>query len=629
MYFRLPEGSGWDRATLDRYFPSWMTQAWHTLHLVGVLRDFTRFGCSVAPLLPVDCWAVLREASEAIVTFNGFIDQFQRADQRRDYNNELLTRTSSTLTTQIGSMWGQSDVYVPLISEGRCSAVIVAGSFLRAMPTERELGERWFELAGTPANSYDANLLAFARAVLSLDVLEPAELAAITELLEILARSLVGKADLPKDMDRVAELRETVIARMPAAIGRRAALMLGGATWNGWIDELDTWQRSELGIERYPNAVIALMPAEHETKTDPVSSLVTGLTFQRDCLKLRSRLEDTLAAPLDEYGSYFLFYQPPAKNAARARLGALEQAREIARLVKKELGIDVTMGVGGVASEKEGLAACARRAVTALQLAAHQEKNELSYDGAIDGRSGSTDAHPGTLLMRLTRIFAMGAFGEVESAQADYVRAVLVDSGGRISRIRMHLEGALDGALDELSKFAMLDAQTRSATRDELQGWLARASSVKELVSGFSNALGSLTRLPQNPRRGELELRLQRAARFIDENCHEPLLLSVVARKVGLSRNYFSEQFKAANKIGFSEYLCRARIDRAKHLLRSSPAAVQRVSAEAGFSHVAHFNRAFKRIVGVTPSRYRTRAAERPAPTVGVETSRLISSRSR
>ena len=181
---------------------------------------------------------------------------------------------------------------------------------------------------------------------------------------------------------------------------------------------------------------------------------------------------------------------------------------------------------------------------------------------------------------------------------------------------------------DELGKHALLDSKTQSTTREEVQGWLARASSVKELVTGFSNALGSMTRVPQNPRRGELELRLVRAARFIDDNCHEPLLLSTVARKVGLSRNDFSEQFKAANKIGFSEYLCRARINRAKHLLRASPAAVQRVSAEAGFSHVAHFNRAFKRIVGVTPSKYRSRAVERP-PAAAVETSRAISSRGR
>src|SRR5258708_27621843 len=111
----------------------------------------------------------------------------------------------------------------------------------------------------------------------------------------------------------------------------------------------------------------------------------------------------------------------------------------------------------------------------------------------------------------------------------------------------------------------------------------------------------------------------------MDDMCQEPLLLSMVARKVGLWQNSFSEQFKAANKIGFSEYLCRARIDRAKHLLRSSPAAVQRVSAEAGFSHVAHFNRAFKRIVGVTPSRYRNRACERPSTRDWVETSRASS----
>jgi len=628
MYFRLPEGSGWDRATLDRHFPAWMTQAWHTMHLLGVLRDFTRFGCSVAPLLPVDCWAVLKEASEAMLTFDSVVDRFQHSDQRRQYNSDLLARASSTKKTQIGSLWGQSDIYVPLVGDGQCSAVIVAGPFLRELPSERDLAERWIEIAGTPANPYDANLLGYARAALSLDVFEPHELAAIVEVLEILARSLVGKADLPADMDRAAELRETVIAHMPAAAGRRARLMLGGVSWNGWIDKLDTYQRAELGIEQYPNAVMAVMPTEHEGQTDPVSSLASGLAFQRACLKMRTSLKDTLAAPLDDYGSYFLYYQPPAKNAARARLGALDKARAIAALVKKELGVEITMGVGGVRSQTDDLGACARRAVTAMQLAAHQQKAELSYDGTSEERPDAPVGHPGGLLTRLTRLFAMGAFGEVESAQADYVRAVLWDSGGRISRIRMHFEGALDGALDELGKHALLDSQTQATTREEVQGWLARASSVKELVTGFSNALGSMTRVPQNPRRGELELRLLRAARFIDDNCHEPLLLSVVARKVGLSRNYFSEQFKAANKIGFSEYLCRARINRAKHLLRGSPAAVQRVSAESGFSHVAHFNRAFKRIVGVTPSSYRSRAAERPA-VAAVETSRVISSRSR
>ena len=208
---------------------------------------------------------------------------------------------------------------------------------------------------GTPANPYDANLLGYARAALSLDVLEPHELAAIVELLEILARSLVGKAELPADMDRVsAELRETVIAHIPAAAGRRARLMLGGVSWNGWIDKLDTYQRAELGIEQYPNAVMAVMPTEHEGQTDPVSSLASGLAFQRACLKIRAGLKDTLAAPLDDYGSYFLYYQPPAKNAARARLGALDQARAIAKLVKKELGIEITMGVGFSQSDDLG-----------------------------------------------------------------------------------------------------------------------------------------------------------------------------------------------------------------------------------------------------------------------------------
>ncbi|HEV8248321.1 MAG TPA: helix-turn-helix transcriptional regulator [Polyangiaceae bacterium] len=612
MYFRAPDGADDDPDPL-RHFPKWMPHTWHVFHMQGILWNFTGLGCGVAPLLPVDCWAVLRNHGAAAATVLEFESGSARTRTRRQYDGYQIDLARSTLQTQLGSFGGFYDLQVPLVSDGRCDAIMFGGPFLQALPSAQQIVEQWLELSGAPTSLHDPRLATYARGVMGLDVFEAHELEALKELLEILARALVGREDLPADFDRVARLRETVLARMPKGRARRAQRMVRPVQHARWRPgDLTAWERAELGIQHYPNAAIAIMPVERASQaSDPVSRLVSAGTFQRACLKLCQRFDDALAVPLDDYGVSFLFYEPPRKNPARARLSLLDRAQELARIIQRELDIEITVGIGGLAAHPEELSECSRRALLALQLCAHKHEKSLVYDSALEEHTSSSLAAPATVLARLMRLFAVGSFSEIEVEQAAYIRAVLWESGGRPSRIRIHFEMALDGVLDTLGAHVDFDQRTREDASVRARARLELAGSSQELVVAFRDALASLARAACKPRQGELELRLTHAARFTEEHCQEALTLESVAHHVGLSPNYFCKRFKATHGIGFSEYLRRARIQQAKQLLISSPVNIYRVSEDCGFASIPHFNRVFKTEVGITPSQYRTQMGVR------------------
>lgn len=101
--------------------------------------------------------------------------------------------------------------------------------------------------------------------------------------------------------------------------------------------------------------------------------------------------------------------------------------------------------------------------------------------------------------------------------------------------------------------------------------------------------------------------RLKRALEYIDTHLAEPVTLADIAAITGLSRMYFAAQFRAATGVRPHEFLLRRRIERAQELLSTSGQAVVEVALSVGFQTQAHFTTVFKRFVGETPHRWRTR----------------------
>jgi AraC-like DNA-binding protein len=84
-----------------------------------------------------------------------------------------------------------------------------------------------------------------------------------------------------------------------------------------------------------------------------------------------------------------------------------------------------------------------------------------------------------------------------------------------------------------------------------------------------------------------------------------------LARQTGLSRSVLAERF--TNLIGCPpmQYLAKWRMQIAWRLLQSGAANIATVAAQTGYGSEAAFSRAFKKLVGTSPSIWRKRQAGR------------------
>ncbi len=98
---------------------------------------------------------------------------------------------------------------------------------------------------------------------------------------------------------------------------------------------------------------------------------------------------------------------------------------------------------------------------------------------------------------------------------------------------------------------------------------------------------------------------IARARAFIDEHYVETVSLASAAKAARLSAVHFCRVFKKATGFGFSAYLARMRIDRAKSLLRDSGLRINEIATTVGFASTPNFNRVFKRLVGRSPTKFR------------------------
>ena len=107
------------------------------------------------------------------------------------------------------------------------------------------------------------------------------------------------------------------------------------------------------------------------------------------------------------------------------------------------------------------------------------------------------------------------------------------------------------------------------------------------------------------PSAGNLE-NIQKAIDFIKENYGRHILIDDIARSAAMSRTYFSNTFKSVTGISPYNYLMTTRIERATELLKDRKKAVMSIALECGFTSLSSFNKAFKQLVGATPTEVRT-----------------------
>lgn len=96
------------------------------------------------------------------------------------------------------------------------------------------------------------------------------------------------------------------------------------------------------------------------------------------------------------------------------------------------------------------------------------------------------------------------------------------------------------------------------------------------------------------------------ARAYIDERYTGDISLESVAELISLSPPYFSRLFRSQVGKTFIDYLTDLRIGRACQLLREGRLSIKEISSAIGYADPNYFGRIFKRIIGQTPSEYRS-----------------------
>ncbi|MFC5448848.1 helix-turn-helix domain-containing protein [Paenibacillus aestuarii] len=97
---------------------------------------------------------------------------------------------------------------------------------------------------------------------------------------------------------------------------------------------------------------------------------------------------------------------------------------------------------------------------------------------------------------------------------------------------------------------------------------------------------------------------IEQAMIYLQQNYMNDISLDHCADHTGTNPFFLSKTFKQVTGKNFIDYLTELRMEKAKELLRESEIKINDVADQVGYQH-SYFNRIFKKLEGMTPTRYR------------------------
>lgn len=98
---------------------------------------------------------------------------------------------------------------------------------------------------------------------------------------------------------------------------------------------------------------------------------------------------------------------------------------------------------------------------------------------------------------------------------------------------------------------------------------------------------------------------IERVLKFIHENCHRDIDLTMAANHMSYTYTYFSRWFTEKTGYTFVNYLRKVRIEKARELLKNTDMKVIQISEAVGFANPKHFTTTFRVLTGISPQEYK------------------------
>ncbi len=269
------------------------------------------------------------------------------------------------------------------------------------------------------------------------------------------------------------------------------------------------------------------------------------------------------------------------------------------RLMRDEVGINVSVGIGGFVRRAIDLQDSFKQAEQALHACAHSHENIL-WHGDISGHS-KFFTYPVELETRLMGYTVAGNRGEVTRLLRRLYDSNLGDESKSENDGRYFLR-QLAGTVYRIGR----DHEHLAVAAEALPTAFDDTMGEVDWFSHIEAAFEMMCRLAEEHRTNRMNRLIRDIEEYLLNNFHRPELTVVeVAEHFDLSPSYFPQFFKEQTGSSFRTYLERIRIDNACDILEQRNGdTMEAVAGAIGYYSVRSFRRAFKRTKGIPPAQY-------------------------
>jgi len=186
-----------------------------------------------------------------------------------------------------------------------------------------------------------------------------------------------------------------------------------------------------------------------------------------------------------------------------------------------------------------------------------------------------------------------------------------------VEQIRLYAEGNITVAKGLVSEICLAAARYYFRTTGDELGLGRSVDLLLEDIYGMSSlkeASDYMTELVLTIRgklKGEekgYSLIVKNILEYLQAHYAEPLTLSSVANRFGISASYVSRLLRLETGINFVDLVARARIEAAKRLLRDPKYKVNEVGEIVGYPDYSYFYQVFKRVEGCSPKEFKNQS---------------------
>jgi AraC-like DNA-binding protein len=233
----------------------------------------------------------------------------------------------------------------------------------------------------------------------------------------------------------------------------------------------------------------------------------------------------------------------------------------------------------------------------------------LVTDGTFRYRTGAGEAllYPGAFLLGNA-----GACYECghEHSHGDRCLALYIDrelfveiASGSSGSNHCEFRTAMLPALPDLASISVCLQQASSSQ-------LALEETVLAAVGTVVRVVGTNHTPPRRPSPAATR-RIATVLEYIDARLGDDLNLGELSALAAMSKYHFLRTFKHSSGVTPHQYILGRRLRAAAAALRTSEEPVAQVALDQGFGDLSTFNHSFRRIMGVTPTTYRSRTSRR------------------